>query len=100
MTVAKACEVEHSSDAELRRIMKVRVPVIVQLSRQMMPIATVRNLSCGSIIEFNKSVEHALDLMVNDRLIGHGTCVKVGENFGLRITRICDKSQRIRSLGG
>lgn len=87
-------------DPELRRILRIRVPVIVQLAQRAMPIETVRALAVGAIIEFEKSVEQELDLMINNRLVGHGACVKVGENFGLRITKIIDKSQRIRSLGG
>jgi len=86
-------------DPELARIRRIRVPVIVQLARRSMAIAAVRNLSVGAIIEFEKSVEEPLDLLINNRLVGRGTCVKVGENFGLRITQICNKAQRIRSLG-
>jgi flagellar motor switch/type III secretory pathway protein FliN len=86
-------------DPEVARILKVRVPVIVQLATRLMRIATVRDLSVGAIIEFEKSVEDPLDLMVSNRLIGQGTCVKAGEHFGLRVTQICDPVQRIRSLG-
>ena len=38
--------------------------------------------------------------MVNNKTIGIGVAVKVGENFGLRITRIGDLKQVIQSLGG
>ena len=65
-----------------------------------MPSSAVRDLSVGAIIEFEKSVEDRLDLMINNRLVGHGSCVKVGENFGLRVMEIVDLAQRIRSMGG
>lgn len=87
-------------DPRIRRILRVRVPVIVQLAQRMMSISKVRELSVGAIIEFEKCVEDDLDLLVNGSRIGHGACVKVGENFGLRIKEICDRRQRIRSLGG
>jgi flagellar motor switch protein FliN len=87
------------SDPRLARILRVRVPVIVQLARRPMAIATVRNLSVGAILEFEKAVEEELDLLINNRPIGRGFCVKVGEKFGLRLTAISDTSQRIRSLG-
>jgi flagellar motor switch protein FliN/FliY len=86
-------------DPALQRILKLRVPVIVQLATRRMPIAAVRDLSTGAIVEFDKSVDDALDLLVNNRLIGRGRCVKVGENFGLQITRICDPVERVRSMG-
>jgi flagellar motor switch/type III secretory pathway protein FliN len=84
---------------QLRRLLKLRVPVIVQLARRLMSISAVRDLSVGAIIEFEKSVEDQLDLLANNRLIGHGSCVKCGENFGLRVTAICSQPERIRSLG-
>jgi len=89
-----------TDDARLQRLLHIRVPVIVQLASRHMPISAVCALSVGAIIEFEKNVEEPLDLLVNDRPIGHGHCVKVGEYFGLRVTEICDRADRIRSLGG
>jgi len=88
-----------AQDPQLARILRLQVPVIVQLAQRPMSIATVRNLSVGSILEFNKSVDEELDLLIANRCIGRGNCVKVGENFGLRINQICNKAQRIRSMG-
>ena len=87
-------------DPSLKRLLRIRVPVIVQLAERSMSVAIVRDLSVGAIIEFDKNVEEQLDLRINNRKVGRGTCVKVGENFGLRISQICDRTQRIRSLGG
>lgn len=85
-------------DPKLARVFRVRVPVIVQLARRTMPISAVRELSVGAIIEFEKCVEDELDLYIGDRPIGNGACVKVGENFGLRVTRICDRRRRVESI--
>lgn len=90
---------EIARSPEIARLLRIRVPIIVELARRTMSIATARTLSPGSIIEFEKPVESELDLLVNNRLIGHGACVKVAENFGLVIHRIADKGERIRSLG-
>ncbi len=87
------------TNRELARIFKVRVPVIVQLARRAMPVGTVRDFSVGAIIEFEKPVDDPLELLINNRFVGRGTCVKVDENFGLRITQICDRAERVRSMG-
>lgn len=87
-------------DPSLQRILRIKVPVVVQLARRMMSIEDVRKLAVGAIIEFDKSVEHELDLLIKNRPIGGGACVKVGENFGLRITRICKRTARVQALGG
>jgi flagellar motor switch protein FliN len=85
--------------AELSRILKIRVPVIVRLARRLMPIGTIRNLSNGAILEFEKSVDDDLELLINNRVVGYGAAVKVDENFGLHIHSIGNAEQRIRSLG-
>lgn len=87
------------SDPRVKRLLKIRVPVIVQLAQSTMSVAIARGLSVGAIIEFNKSVEEQLDLLINNRPIGRGNCVKAGEYFGLRITQICDKAHRLQSMG-
>lgn len=84
---------------EVARLLKIRVPVIVQLASRRMSIAAIRRLSLGMIIEFHKNVDEPLDLLINNRPIGRGVAVKVGEHFGLNITEIGDTATRIRSMG-
>ena len=83
---------------EVRRILKVRVPVIIRLAARSMPISKIRQLSTGAIIEFDKSVDDDLSLYIRNRGIGAGHAVKVGEHFGLRITDIGSRRERILSL--
>ena len=85
---------------ELRRILQLEVPVIVQLADCCMEMADVLTLNVGSVIEFDKKFDAELELVVSDRQIGLGHAVKVGENFGLRITRIGTIYDTIRALGG
>ena len=83
---------------ELQPILKLRVPVIVRLGHRTMPLDDVLALGPGAIIELPKNAEKPLDLMVNNKAIGHGEAVKVGENFGLRVLRIGDPEQRIQAM--
>jgi len=85
---------------ELRRILQLEVPVIVQLADCCMEMADVLTLNVGSVIEFDKKFDAELELVVSDRQIGLGHAVKVGENFGLRITRIGTIYDTICALGG
>ena len=88
-----------TGNTELRRILRGRVPVIERLAARTMPISVIRRLSTGSIVEFDKSVEHDLDLYIRNHRIGHGHAVKVGEHFGLRVSEIGTQAERIRSMG-
>jgi flagellar motor switch protein FliN/FliY len=87
------------SGSELRRILHLEVPVIVKLAERRLSLAEVLRLGAGAIIEFSKSSDEPLELLINNKSIGFGDAVKVGENFGLKISQIGDVKQVIRSLG-
>jgi flagellar motor switch protein FliN/FliY len=84
---------------ELQRILKMHVPVIVKLAERKLPLSEVMRLGPGAIIEFFKSSEEPLELLINNKAIALGDTVKVGENFGLKITQIGDVRQIIKSMG-
>ena len=85
--------------AEVKRILSINVPIIVKLAERRLSMAEVMRLGVGAIIEFSKRSEEPLQLLINNKPIALGEAVKVGENFGLRITQIGDIKQVIRQLG-
>ena len=87
-----------SSGEPLKRILKIRVPVIVRLAKRYLKLSEVLNLSAGSIVEFDKPFDAELDLMVNNEVIGSGHAVKTGEKFGLRIVSIGTIRDKINAL--
>lgn len=89
----------NGSSPELSRILQLKVPVIVKLAERQLAMSEVLRLGVGAIIEFAKSSEEPLDLLINNKPIAVGEAVKVGENFGLRITQVGDVKSIIRSLG-
>ena len=76
----------HDIDA----IGKLEVPVIVRLGERQMTVLDVVALAPGAIVELPKNAEEELELLINNKHVGYGVAVKVGENFGLRITFIGD----------
>jgi flagellar motor switch protein FliN/FliY len=88
-----------TSANELRRILHMHVPVIVKLAERKLTLAEVMRLGPGAIIEFIKSNDEQLELLINNKAIGLGDAVKVGENFGLKINQIGDVKEVIRSMG-
>ncbi|MGN6370442.1 MAG: FliM/FliN family flagellar motor switch protein [Phycisphaerae bacterium] len=85
---------------EVHRLLAIEVPVIVQLGARRLTVGEVMRLGVGAIIEFNKSAEEELDLLANNKAIGRGHAVKVGENFGIKISVIGSVKETIRKLGG
>ena len=85
--------------ARLDSILKLEVPVIVVIASRDMPVKEVMNLAPGAILELPKLADEELEVLVNNKPIGLGTAVKVGENFGIRITYVGDVRHRISALG-
>lgn len=84
----------------LDQILKLDVPVIVRLGERRMTVGEVLCLVPGAIIELPKLADSDLDLLVNNREVGIGSAVKVGENFGLRLSFVGSKVQRLKASTG
>ena len=84
---------------DISRILRLEVPIIVKLAERKLLLSEVLRLGTGAIVEFLKRSDEPLELLINNKIIGLGETVKVGENFGLRITHIGDVKQLIQALG-
>ncbi len=85
---------------KIHRALRIRVPLIVRLAEKPITLEKVLSLTEGSVLEFTKSVEEPLDLMANNKVIGRGEAVKIGEKFGLKVKDIGSPRERIKNLGG
>lgn len=85
--------------SDLRSILTLEVPIIVLLGERQMPLSAVVALVPGSIIELPKGSDEELTLLANNKPVGTGVAVKVGENFGIRIAYIGDIQERILAMG-
>lgn len=86
--------------ANLSSILKLEVPLIVVIATRLMPVKDVMNLTPGAIIELPKLADEELELLVNNKRIGSGHAVKVGENFGIRVAYVGNLKDRIAALAG
>ena len=85
--------------ASLDHILKIEVPIIVRLGTRLLSLGEVIALVPGAILELSKKADDDLDLLVNNKPIGTGAAVKVGENFGLRLSYVGDAKERISAMG-
>lgn len=81
-----------------KSLLRIKVPVSVTLAEKRQPISQIIELGPGSIIQFEKSCEEALDLDVGTRRVAKGEVVKVGDKFGLRITNMLLPEERFHSI--
>lgn len=85
--------------ADIRRILKIQVPLVVKLAEKDMPVREVLELAPGAVIHFDVSHDSLLELSANDRCLALGAAVKINERFGLEIRDIPSARKTISALG-
>jgi flagellar motor switch protein FliN/FliY len=79
-------------------LLGVNLQVAVEIGRTTLPIREVLALTPGSIIELDKLAGEKVDILINGRPIAQGEVVVVDENFGVRITDVVSRQQRLSPL--
>jgi flagellar motor switch protein FliN len=80
-------------------LLGVTLQVAVEIGRTTLPIRDVLALTPGSIIELDKLAGEKVDILINGRPIAQGEVVVVDENFGVRITDVVARVQRLSPSG-
>jgi flagellar motor switch protein FliN/FliY len=84
---------------ELNTILRLEVPLVVVLGERHMRLGDVRDFVPGTIVELAKSADEDLEIRVNNRAVGNGRAVKIGENFGVRVTFVGEPASRVVAMG-
>ncbi len=79
-------------------LLDVPLTVTVELGRTERPIKDILALAPGSVVELDRLAGEAVDVMVNGRLIARGEVVVVDDRFGVRVTDIVSRAERLRRL--
>ena len=79
-----------SPDGELSlsTLMDLTLPVAIELGRTQMTVQEILRLGRSSVVELDRLAGEPVDVYVGDRRFAEGEVVVLGENFGVRITRI------------
>ncbi len=91
----------HLDEGEMKNIgliMDVKLPVRVRIGRKKMLLKDVLSMDIGSVIELNQLANDPLDILVDDHVIAQGEVVIVDGNFGVQITSIGTKRDRLNKL--
>jgi len=72
---------------------------VVVIGERVLEMQSVRQWVPGSILELQINAESDLDVRINNRRIAKGSAVKIGENFGIRLTTTLGQTERIEALG-
>ncbi|AXI11141.1 flagellar motor switch phosphatase FliY [Oceanobacillus zhaokaii] len=91
-------ELNHSEQRNLDMLLDIPLKITVELGRTKQSIKDILDLTSGSIIELDKLAGEPVDILVNDKLIAEGEVVVIDENFGVRVTDIVSKPDRLMKL--
>ncbi len=79
-------------------ILDVKLPVRVRIGSRKMLLKDVLNMDIGSVIELNQLANDPLDILVGDKTVAKGEVVIVDGNFGIQISEIGTKRERLEKL--
>jgi type III secretion protein Q len=76
------------ADLEKTDLDDIPVKLLFELGRVELSLAEVRQLVPGALIPVPRLLEESVDISANGRRIGRGSLVRIGDNLGVRITRL------------
>ncbi len=93
---------EMSSDgaahAELGVLLEIGVNLSIEMGSRTIKLKDLLKLSKGSVLELDKTAGDPLDLKVNGSLVARGEVVVVNGKYGIRLTEVVSKSDRMKNI--
>ena len=97
-TKEQEASIDYGDMKNISLILDVKLPVRVRIGKKKMLLKDVLNMDIGSVIELNQLANDPLDILVDDHVIAQGEVVIVDGNFGIQITTIGTKRDRLNKL--
>lgn len=82
----------------IARILDIPIEITVVLGRTKIALNEVLELGKGSLIELDTLENQEVEILVNNKKIAYGQVVVAQQNFGVRITKVLDSEDLIKSL--
>ncbi|MCE0723413.1 MULTISPECIES: flagellar motor switch protein FliN [Legionella] len=89
---------QEADSEKMDLILDIPVSVTVEIGRTKMTIRNLLQLNQGGIVALDCLAGDPLDVLVNGTLVAHGEVVVVNDKFGVRLTDIVSKAERIKRL--
>ena len=90
---------EQATMRNLDFLLEIPLEVTVELGATRLRLRELLALGSGSVLELDKLAGEPLDVLVNGELVARGEAVLVNEKFGVRLTEIVPRSERLARLG-
>ena len=91
-------EMQAVEDFDLNLLLDIPLEITIELGRASIPIQELLDLGPGSAVTLSKLEGEPVDILANDKLIARGEVVLQNKKYGIRITEITSRMNRIKSL--
>ncbi len=93
-----ATALSSGAQRNLSMLLQVELDLSVSFGTTCLNLQEVLKLASGSIVELNRSVAEPVDVLVNSCVIARGEVVVVDGNYGIRVTEIVSRQDRMRTI--
>ena len=91
-------EIKATEDFDLDLVLDIPIELTVELGRTRIQIQELLKLGPGSAVSLSTLEDEPVDILANDTLIARGQVVVQDEKYGIRVTEITSRINRIKSL--
>jgi flagellar motor switch protein FliN len=81
---------------KLKKFLDLPLLIEVVVGSTTLTLGEILNLGPGSVVELDNLVEEPVDIKVNGKLVAKGELVVVEEKFGVKITDIVEREERVK----
>ncbi len=90
---------DSSESTDISMLYDLKLDVVVELGRTQKLVQDILQLGRGAIVELDKLAGDPVEIYVNGKRLALGEVVVVDDHFGVRITQLVRRSERVHSLG-
>jgi len=97
-SVAPQVNLTNEEMKNIELIKDVKLPIRVRIGSKRMLLKDVLSMDIGSVIELDQLANDPLEILVGDKIIAQGEVVIIDGNFGVQISEIGSRRERLEKL--
>jgi flagellar motor switch protein FliN len=82
----------------LELLLDVELEATLRFGCRELPLGQILDLGPGDVVQLDRHISDAADLIVGDKIVARGEVVLVNGNFGLRVTEVAAPRKRLETI--
>jgi flagellar motor switch protein FliN/FliY len=89
---------EPAHDANIDLLMDVELEVTLRFGQRQLLLRDILELTPGTVVELDQQITEPVELLVGRKVVARGEVVVVEGSYGIRVTEIASRQERLESL--